>query len=55
MIIESRMTEFTAEINRYSFKSQSLKGRDIFEDGGINGRIILNWILRESVLWTGCK
>jgi hypothetical protein len=41
--------EFTAEINTctYSSKSENLKGRDLFEDGGINGRIILKYILKE--------
>jgi hypothetical protein len=31
----------------YSFKSESLKGKDHFEDIGIDKRIILKWILKE--------
>jgi hypothetical protein len=45
--IKAEHLEFTAELNTYSSKSQSLKGRDFFEDGGINGRIILKHILKK--------
>jgi hypothetical protein len=31
----------------YSIWSESLKGRDYFENLGVDGRIILKWILKE--------
>jgi len=40
---------------RTHFWSENLKGRDHAEHLGIDGRIILEWILRKQVtkVWTG--
>jgi hypothetical protein len=37
------------------FLLQNLKGRDHLEDANVNGRIILEWILKKysGNLWTG--
>jgi hypothetical protein len=41
---------------RTQFWSENLKGRDHLEDVGVDGRIILKWILRkwDVTVWTGC-
>jgi hypothetical protein len=41
---------------RTKFWSGNLKGRDYSEDLGIDGKIILEWILRklEGKVWTVC-
>jgi hypothetical protein len=38
------------------FFSETLKGRDHAEDSGVDGRIILEWILGKygEKVWTGC-
>jgi hypothetical protein len=36
--------------NAYRFWSDNLKGRDHLEDLGVDGRIILEWIL-EKLVW----
>jgi hypothetical protein len=36
-------------INAYSLLMEHLKGRDHTEDLGVNGRIILDWILGKTV------
>jgi hypothetical protein len=36
---------------------QNVKGRDHAEDVGVDGRIILEWILgkQDEKIWIGCK
>jgi len=44
-------TEGTSEIST-KFRSKNLKGRDLSDDLVVYGRIILEWILRNTV--RGC-
>jgi len=41
---------------RTKFLSENLKGRDHSEDVGLDGKIILEWMLEkwDRKLWTGC-
>jgi hypothetical protein len=41
---------------RTIFWLEKLKGRDHSKDLGVNGRIILEWLLGKScgMVWTGC-
>jgi hypothetical protein len=41
---------------RAKFWSGRLKGRDRLKDVGVDGKIILEWILRKycGKIWTGC-
>jgi hypothetical protein len=34
--------------NAYKISSENLKGRDHLEDVGVDGKIILEWILRKQ-------
>jgi hypothetical protein len=50
MIKSNRMrwAEYVARVgqmNEYNILSENLKGRDLAEDVGIDGKIILEWIL----------
>jgi hypothetical protein len=42
--------------NAYRIVVENQKGRDHLEDLGIDGKIILEWILWETgwMVWTGC-
>jgi hypothetical protein len=39
--------------NAYEIWSETLMGRDHFEDLSLDGRIILEWILKKSVRMVG--
>jgi hypothetical protein len=48
----ARMEEIIHELKLWSV---NVKGRDNFEDTGVDWRIMLKWILRETYekMWTG--
>jgi hypothetical protein len=57
-VIKSRRMTWTRFVSiRTIFWSENLKGRNQSEDLAVDGKIILNCILRKQVgkVWTGCS